>query len=119
MNNSNQILWNDFLDILRQEDIVVKIDDRCHHVDYFRIKDDCISVIWDRIYKKEFNENITVYDNVYSVNYRVFDEVETGEVEEYYGMDGYIHHRKLTKKVETYKLIKIKFKIYSLYKSNG
>ena len=116
MNNSTQISWKDFIDILQKEDIVATIDDRCHHSDDIRIKDDRISVIWDRTYKKEFNENITVSNNVYSVNYQVFDEVETGETEEYYGMDGDIRNRPLTKKLETYKLIGIKFKIYSLYK---
>jgi|688.fasta_scaffold1007637_2 hypothetical protein len=117
MNNFTQISWKDFIDILRKEDIVIQVEDRLYFSKELRINDDLIRFIWEGVYKKEFNETITVENDIYNLKFQIFDEVETGEVEEYEGMYGEINSRPLTKKLETYKLIERKFKIYSLYKN--
>lgn len=118
--------WDDFYVLLRADDALIELgqfynenytESRIYKNREIRFDDEVIRFYnggyTDYTFKKEFNENILYGLSSFYLYKQVFDREETGEEEEYEGNDGCYYTRQITRKLDTYKLVKIELRIYS------
>lgn len=118
--------WDDFCVLLQADDALIELrqfynenytDSRVYSKKSTRFKDELMRFFngpyEDYSFKKEFNENILYRLSSFYLYEQIFDIEETGEVEEYEGNDGMCCTRHITRKLDTYKLVKIELRIYS------
>lgn len=128
-----EFTWDEFYDLLQQENQIIRIIQRYSNgyvskIDYdwegkqVRFSEEKITfhngTDTDYNFEKEFNEKILYgFGSFYLVS-RIFDQEETGEEEEYEGMDGYCYTRRIKRTLETYTLQEREVKIYGVKKFN-
>lgn len=118
--------WDDLYNFLKKDDIFVELrrfysekytESRVYAKNRIRLDDGLIRIFnggyTDYVFKKEFNENILYGLSSFYLYEQVFDREETGEEEEYEGNGGMYYTRQITRKLDTYKLVKIELRIYS------
>ena len=121
--------WDDFCVLLQDNDQLIQIRQK-YNENYtssrnYDIKDRRIFLSdgaiefyngtdLDYKFEKEFNKTIKYgFGSFYPV-VRKFDVEDTGEEEEYEGIDGYCYTRAITRKLETYTLHEREVKIYKV-----
>jgi hypothetical protein len=120
-----EIPWDDFYVLLQGDNELIKIKsdftDRWYSVyDWNRkdifFRDGKIQFFSEYTFLKEFNETIKYgFGKFYPVS-QIFDEEETGEMQEYEGNDGMVYKEPITKQLDTFKLVERELSIFQLKK---
>lgn len=119
----HEYTWDEFYDILQGDDQIIRIIDNYNSIrdyDWFKrnvkFSEDKIEFFngshVDYKFEKEFNEKILYgFGSFYLVS-KIFDQEETGEEEEYEGMDGCYYTEPIMRTLETFQLKEREVKIY-------
>lgn len=126
-----EFTWDEFYDILKQDDQIIRIIQRYSNGYIFqreydwlqrrvRFSDDMVEFCnggqVDFNFKRQFNDKILYGFGSFYLYQQKFDTIELEETEEVWLMDGMVEDRPIIKKMDTFTLQEREVKIYEVKK---